>query len=179
MAWRKPELRLNQLREKVPELFNEPRTVLYVGAMKKQHQCVEELKEAGCTITLLELVEGNCEYYEGKGIFDHIICGDVREVDQHFTPDSFDVVLWWHGPEHVDRKDVEPSVAKLEKIATKLVVLASPWGKTRKWTYSIIGREHLSALYVDDYLNMGFNVATLGEADRWRKGTQLLAWKWL
>ena len=179
MAWRKPELRLEQLGEKVPELFEQPGTALYVGAQKKQHQCVAELKEAGYTIALLELIEKNCEYYDGKDLFDTIVCGDVREADQHFAPNSFDVVLWWHGPEHVDREDVEPTVAKLEEIATELVILASPCGKTRKQAWSVKGQAHLCALYVDDYLNMGFNTATFGEADRWRKGTQLLAWKWL
>jgi hypothetical protein len=52
--------------------------------------------------------------------------GDVRCFSQCFER-SFDIILWWHGPEHVEKNS---SIACIRTLQAKcrLLILGSPWG---------------------------------------------------
>jgi hypothetical protein len=56
-----------------------------------------------------------------------IFQGDLR--NDHFNPRSFDVVIWWHGPEHVEAAELPPALRLLEGYSRSLVLLACPDGE--------------------------------------------------
>jgi len=107
-----------QLQVRLPDLFTHPGTVLYVGANALHAPtCAWELKQVGHELTLLEIWPQNAAHYQGGGPFAHVVCGDVRRVDEIPLPrERYDVALWWHGIEHLVRREVEVAVRK-EKLA--------------------------------------------------------------
>jgi hypothetical protein len=119
--------------------------------------------------------------------------GDVRNLDpsalevlrgQWLPP--YDVVFWWHGPEHISEHEIGPTVKGLEQIARELVILACPWGDSKLHHApegKIPGQRHKAKLYKHHFRSMGYKVASIGKRDgRNRKpssATHILAWKWI
>jgi hypothetical protein len=172
------EGRLMQLREKVPGLFR-PRfhsaTILYIGASKRAH-CLQELWEAGHEITLLEAWGDNAAMYFDDRRVKHVRVGLAQEVDRAALPYyKYDVVFWWHGPEHVGYTELNTTLDSLEATAP-WVILACPWGKyIQNKTGGNPYEEHLSHLYPEMFKARGYETATLGQKDV--KGSNLLAWR--
>ena len=162
--------RVKQAFDCIPEL-SEPMTVLYVGANRmREPECVEMLHQAGHHLTLLEIWPANVEHYKLDPRFERVVEGDVQTAD---LP-KCDAVFWWHGPEHVE--DFKPIVKRLEQAATKLVVLASPWGHYQQGAeYGNEAEAHVSAIYPADFHRLGYMTAVQGEPDR--VGGHILAWR--
>ena len=55
---------------------------------------------------------------------------DVRTIDDVYSNDSFDVIFWSHGPEHILREEWKETFKKLEGVASKVVILQCPWGNS-------------------------------------------------
>jgi len=167
--------RLKQLKHYTPYLFR-PGSILNVGANRIRFDLLPELHNAGREITLLEAWPENVKHWANEPRLKETIEGDVREIDK-LKVGTFDVVLWWHGPEHIERDELEATIAKLEAAAEGLVVLGCPWGVYKQGPF--MGNpydEHKASLYPADFEAMGYQVATIGEAD---KHGSLMAWKWL
>lgn len=177
LDWFLPEGgRLPQLIDSVPELYRGSKKVLYVGANRMRSDGLSLLKSFGHEITLLEIFPSNAEFYMNDERLEHVITGDVREIDSLDLPyNRFDVVFWWHGPEHIDRDDFKPTVEKLENIAD-LIVLATPWGYYRNPpSYGNKNEEHRWRCLIGDFKSLGYSVVTQGEKDA--VGSHLLAWR--
>jgi hypothetical protein len=106
-------------------------------------------------------------------MFRKILRGNIRTDD---LPEKYDVVMFWHGPEHLTREDLPFALSKAEMMATRLVVLASPWGRYAQGDCGGNPFErHVSHLYEIDLEAFGYRTSTLGRKDK--KGSNLLAWK--
>ena len=127
-------------------------------------------------ITLLEIFPSNAEYYLNDERISNVVLGDVRMIGKFILPhDHYDCVIWWHGPEHIDKADVKPTVDKLEAMSD-LVILASPYGYYEQAeVYGNKHEEHKAALYPEDFEAWNYSVKTIGEKDA--VGSHLLAWK--
>ena len=95
--------------------------------------------------------------------------------------DRYDIVLWAHGPEILEKPLIKTTIDKLLKKTKKYLVMMCPWGK---YSYEDGEEEGLrssdinrTALYPDDFLRLGFNVSTIGEKDV--NGSNLLAWRYV
>lgn len=148
---------------------------LYVGANRlRAPECVELLYRLGHRLTLLEIFPTNAEYYRSDSRFQEIIEGDIRNVELS----EYDTVFWWHGPEHISISDFEPTVARLEKAARKLVVLGSPWGHYEQGAeYGNCHEAHVAKLFPVDYERLGYQTVTKGKPNQ--VGSHILAWKHL
>ncbi len=158
----------------MPEVFGAG-TLLYVGASKRRAQCLDELIAAGRQVTILEAWAENARAFIGKPGVVKVIQGDVRELWQ-LGAGWFDVAFWWHGPEHIERKELGVTLYQLE-VAAALVVLAAPWGpypqselEGNPWERHLWGVE-------PKYLRLqGYETATIGQFGG-RSASQVLAWK--
>ncbi len=56
-----------------------------------------------------------------------VLHADVVEWSQT-TNERFDVVMWWHGPEHVDQDHLGPTLSRLEAMCDGIVILGCPDG---------------------------------------------------
>lgn len=173
--------RVTQLNTLLPGLLQPcswPNTCLYVGATPWRFQLGRELHEAGYELTLLEVDKDNAYYYAGHPwLSGGVIHGDVCE----FNPSRcWDVVVWWHGPEHIELSQLPDTLARLELNAEQLVVLAAPWGEN--WQPMVEGnshQEHKAHLQPQDLQNLGYQTATLGVQGDLSTWPHILAWKWL
>lgn len=167
--------RLKQLKQYVPYLFR-PGSILNVGANQIRFDLLPELHQAGREITLLEAWPENVKHWAGDKRLAQTVEGDVRELDK-LRVGTFDVVLWWHGPEHIKREELLPTIAKLEAAAEGLVVLGCPWGIYPQGPFRGNPYDaHQASLYPEDFEALGYRTATIGEADR---HGSLMAWKWM
>jgi len=169
--------RFPQLKRHVPEMFNAPGRLLYIGANERRHHYCPELFAAGNELTVLEAWEQNIAGLKRKEMFHNVVLGDARCVDTiQLGRRMFDYVVFWHGPEHLAVDELEGTVTKIERVTQKIVVLASPWGLYPQ--DAVGGNEfeiHQASLYPDDYKNLGYNVKTLGSPNV--VDSHILAWK--
>jgi len=170
-----PRAEEQQARDHVPELFKEAGRLLYVGANPTRTRLIDVLWRAGHEITLLEIWPPNAAYFADDRRFKHIVCGDVRDVPKGLPHESYDVVVWWHGPEHVLKQEAFPTLAALEALA-KLGVLGMPWG-TEPTGPSLEnpGYGHVSGWYAEDLAAVGYSTALLEEERATYR--HMLAWK--
>lgn len=170
-------LRVAQIREVLPGLLRDGRgkTCLYVGATPWRFQLGQELHEAGYEMTLLEIDPDNAYYWAAHPwLGGGVICGDVRELGQERR---WDVVVWWHGPEHVARADLGPAVRRLEAVAG-MVVLAAPWGVNEQpMVEGNAHQEHKAHLQPADFERLGYCAVTCGVQGDLSTWPHILAWK--
>lgn len=172
--------RLRLLRQHVPELF-QPGTLLNVGANRIRFEMLDDLHRVGRRVTLLEIWPANAGHYKGDRRIERVALGDVCRLDDLRADPAqglgtFDVVLWWHGPEHIDRDDLAATVTQLERAAERLVILGCPWGVYPQGEFMGNPHDaHRASLYPDDFLKLGYDVATIGQADH--PDGSIIAWK--
>ena len=46
-----------------------------------------------------------------KKFYENVIQGDVREIDKIISK-FYDVIVWWHGPEHIEKEKLESTLKK-------------------------------------------------------------------
>jgi hypothetical protein len=126
---------------------------------------------------LLEIWPENCAHYADSELVAHVVQGDVRDIDNLELPHSqYDIVMWWHGPEHVQADELDATIATLERRAGRVVVLGSPWGKWPQGAYGGNPHEaHVNDVYAEDYALRGYTVRPIGERDD--DAGRLTAWK--
>lgn len=170
--------RLAQLKHEIPNLFTLGKTALYVGATPRRSQMVLELSGANYDITLLEAFKPNADYYAGHPWFAEVICGDVQNICEIANGRKWDLVVWWHGPEHVDKERLPQTLADLEAVANEMVVLGSPWGQNLHGMVSGNPHSvHQASIDMPDLEKLGYSTSTLGEKDNPGTWCHLLAWK--
>lgn len=179
-AWQQ---RLALLRAQIPQLLRGDlgKTVLYIGASPWRFQMGKELFfEAGYKITLLEAFKLYADHYQGHPWLKDVICGDVRDIAQIADGRTWDVVIWWHGPEHAKEDELASTLRDLEAVAGQLVLLGSPWGINKQ---DAVGNnpfeQHRIHHGTTDFEKLGYEVCTLGEKDNPLTWCHIMAWKWM
>lgn len=164
-------LQLIELRRYLPELFVDGigKSLLYVGASKARGFHVGTLWAAGYAMTLVEVFSTNALFWRRTHLFVEVEQVDIREYQ---STQPFDVAMWWHGPEHIERGELPAVLEKLESIAP-LVVLACPNGEYAQG--SVDGNDaerHCWTVQPDDLLQFEYSLAVY-------QGTtpEMLAWK--
>ena len=168
--------RLAVLEKYIGDIFTRPYTVLYIGAKKSRWDYVPEMYNAGAKITVLEAYEENAEGLKESSYFERVIHGDVRYINYlDLGRDKFDVVFWWHGPEHVSKAEAKELVPKLVNLANKYVVLGVPWGVVPQGVVKGNMYEvHLSSWDIQDFIDIDFNVEAIEPKDV--MGSCLVGW---
>lgn len=169
------EDRKTQLIKCIPSVFTFKK-VLYIGANEKRFHFQADLKDNNCVADVLEIDRERCNGLKKFAWLNQVICGSVTNAEKLFFPNQYDLILWSHGPEILDKELIVPTIQKLEIIAPKLLVMMAPWGK---YTHTNVARIdfNASALYEEDFEKLGYATSTIGEKDK--NGSNLLAWKLL
>jgi len=169
--------RLALLRERIPPVLSKGGTALYIGASPSRFQLGRELHDAGYEITLLEAWEPNAKHYLGHPWIKYIVNADVRKLGKFDLPHArYDLVVWWHGPEHVTREELPATLQQIEGVCTGIVLLGCPWGRNPQG--AVGGNEyerHSGAHYPEDFNNLGYETAVLGGRDQ--QWSHIMAWK--
>jgi len=183
--------RLNQFRAAFPSILEPapfPRRCLYIGAKvyepgsKRGFQIGADLVEAGWIVDILEAHRPNAESFhrfktpEGS-VRPGVIVGDVRRI-QEVVPaiPQYDAILWYHGPEHVERSEIPPVLVELKRRTRGLLVVACPWGRYKQGPVEDNEHErHLCHLDELDMEELGLQWTAIGRKNSPRNNN-LMGW---
>jgi len=163
----------------VPELFEQPGTVLYIGAYNRRFFGSGVLYQANNKITVIEIWEPFIEGLKAsrfRNRCEYIVQGDVCDLPE-LPYKQYDYALWFHGPEHVSKDDFNRAREQLEAHA-RCVVMTCPWGRFEHGVaYNNPYTRHLGHYNPHDFIRHRYRVACIGPPDH--PGSQLQAWRWL
>lgn len=108
---------------------------------------------------VLEIFPKNVERLKWENL-NKKMCGDVRNIDKiEGSQTSYDVIIWWHGPEHVTKKDFEKTLPKLLAKSKIGVIVGMPNGKWEQGKiYGNKWEEHISTWKPKDLEKLGAEV---------------------
>jgi len=154
--------RLESLNRLIPDLFiGKYKTVLYIGARNGGIDLGEQFRNAGYEISILEIFPPNVEYLKTVPWVKEVFLGDARTFS---TNNKWDVVFWWHGPEHIQESEIPAALENLKKLANKLVITGNPWGRYEQESlYGNIHEIHISHLDYTLFESCGYTVECLGQ----------------
>jgi hypothetical protein len=178
-GWKGRSMKRKKQLLSIPKILDY-KTLLYIGANPQRLELLDIFYNAGYKIDVLEIfpanVEGLKEINRKEKIFNKIILGDVREIDETMTDRKYDIVCWWHGPEHVKKHYFAPTLRQLENLTIHITVLGCPWGKYPQGAlYGNEYEKHESSLYPKDFRELGYNVKMIKKPNK--RGSNILAWK--
>ena len=152
-------------------------SVLYVGAHPDRLHFVGLLSDYVKHIDVLEIWPENVKFLKTVPYFQNVFLGDVRKIDLVIT-NKYDLVFWWHGPEHIDVKELPETLSKIEKITNKVILLGCPWGVYEQGAeYNNPHEEHKCHLYLDFFEKLGFLTSTVGQKDNKEVSSSITAWR--
>lgn len=78
--------------------------------------------------------------------------GDIRKICEIYNDDSFDIIFWSHGPEHILREEWPDTFEQLKRVCSKGIIIQCPWGKGYDYD-----PEHISkSVQADEFKQFGF-----------------------
>lgn len=167
------EDRKKQLLNCIPDVLDYE-TLLYIGARRGQVQMLDFFIDAFYTIDIVEIWQPNVDWLKGLEGIRKVSEGDVRNILK-MSLKLYDVVMWWHGPEHVYPKELRKILDNLKTLSKKLAIVACPWGVNYQGKRKAnIHEEHVSSIYPEIFKGFGWKFNTIGKPDV--PGSNLLAW---
>ena len=160
----------------LPDIFKH-KSVLYVGASPARQVLAQEFKNGGADVDLVEIWQPNIDELKKArpDLFSNMILGDARSLSQ-VVDKTYDVVCWWHGPEHIKKEELAATLAELEKVANDTVLLGCPFGNYPQG--AVGGNEseiHQSVLQPQDFAVLGYQAVTFGVEDD--PAGYIIAWR--
>lgn len=158
------------------------KTLLYVGANKDRIEMLDLFHDWGYEIDVLEVWPPNVEELkkldQQHDIFREIICGDIMDcmLDVHYGP--YDVVMFWHGPEHIKKKFLSELIFNMERLAKHFVIMAAPIGKYEQGEVNGNPHEiHEGYLYPEDFDDFRYEVDILKRRKNKPRGSNMVIWR--
>jgi hypothetical protein len=165
--------RPKQLYSCVPDIMDYD-TLLYIGARTDRMDFGKHFKKNTYSIDVLEIFDKNVQYLKSLDWIDNIIKGDVRNIDT-LVDKKYDVIFWYHGPEHIKHFELENALGQLKNLANKIVVVGCPWGEFKQEElYNNPWEKHISTLEPSDFEKNNFKTSTIGKANF--PGSNIIAW---
>ena len=159
--------------DNIPYLFQGcNKKLLYVGANCMRAFFLDILNSIGYVIDIIEIFEGNAKCIEEQYKFRNLIVGDI--ADEENIKENYDVIFWYHGPEHVD-KDKFKKIDELLKNKTKLIILGCPENDILQGeVYGNVFEKHVWSISQQDLIDLKYSTAKCK-----RNGTtdNIIGWK--
>ncbi len=112
----------------------------------------------------VELYRPYIDQAKQLGLYDQYLLEDVRKIN--FPPKSFDIVMASHVLEHLSQKEGWVLLSRMEKIAKKQVIIATPIGEIYQPMFDKnILQEHKSYFLPEQFIKRGYKVIKYGA--RW------------
>lgn len=158
------------------------KTLLYIGANKDRIEMVDLFYDWGYEIDVLEIWEPNIKELlklnKKYKIFRNIIHADIMNNGLENHLGKYDVVMFWHGPEHIKPKFLPLLISKLESLTKHFVIMASPIGQYEQGP--VDGNEHETHeayLYPEDFAKFQYKVNCLRRKKNKPRGSNMVIWR--
>jgi hypothetical protein len=159
--------------DNIPELFDgNGKTALYVGANFMRAYFLDFLWECGYVVDIIEIFQGNEKPIREKYKFRNLIIGDISEKQN--IKENYDLIFWYHGPEHVSEAIFEKTSLLLDGKA-KMIVLGCPYDDTiQDEVYGNIFEKHLWGITQGKLNALGYTTA---QCNRKNASDNIIGWK--
>ena len=118
--------------------FNNGKSILQIGVKEKSFGVHNWLKmfrlffKCGYrTFDVLEIWQQNLDGLEKWEHLRNKILGDIRDIDKLII-NEYDVIFWWHGPEHIEKSEFYILQQKFDKFKDTLIIIGCPWGEFKQ-----------------------------------------------
>ena len=142
----------SEIKRKIDNLFEKCESILIVGWRQSSDGVfVKHVLNKGKKLTIVEIFPENLNNMppEVTGI-----CADIRDFK---VESKFDMFLFQHGPEHVEKIDVSKFLDSYGHMF-KVLILESPNGfQPQSAMYGNPHEEHISGWIPEDYERLGFD----------------------
>lgn len=164
--------REKQLIECIPDVYNY-KSLLYVGADIHRCHMLKDFRNREQFIDIVEPFEANCNYYKGVNGINNV----YQSTIQDFKPNTkYDIVLWWHGPEHMNENEYEKTFKHMETMANKYIIMGVPWGINKQDAIDNNDYEiHRTSTLPEHFEKYGYKTNSIGNKDTWY--SNILIWK--
>jgi len=119
----------------------------------------------------LDIFEPHVRASNGRGIYQGVVCGDVRALP--IKDKQFDLVIVLEVLEHLDKEDGQKALSELERVSKEAILLTTPIGKSPHHDYyGNPYEEHryvwsLKELKASGFVVRGKGIRGLTVGDRW------------
>lgn len=139
----------------LPDIFNmKYNSILYIGAISYNFTYYNEIKNNYNVIDVIEINKNHCENIKNAKWINNIYNTSIENFN---STNKYDIVFWWHGPEHIKENDIQNVLLKLENNCNNYIVLGCPWG------YSPIDSGHITTINENFFEKYGYNCVYSGK----------------
>lgn len=145
----------SEIKRKIDNIFENSKTILMVGWREDSGQkFLNHALSKDKKITIIEVFSDNVKTIPSTV---ESVESDIREYE---VTKPYDLFLWTHGPEHVEKLDVYKFFKKYNHFF-KYIILESPNGHNDQGNlYGNPYEEHISTWISQDYIDLGFEYIT-------------------
>lgn len=152
-------------------LEGEGKSLLYVGANCSRAFFLDVLHDCKFTIDILEIFDQNIECIKNQYKYNNLIQGNIKNKD---IISFYDVIFWYHGPEHVTKEDFIRIDEFLSK-KSNVIILGCPYNDdVQGEVYGNIYEKHLWKTTPEDFSVLGYSVF---KHERKEAFDNIIAWK--
>ena len=168
-------VREKQLLNYIPDVYDYL-TLLNIGGhfhVGRNLQMLPHFMTLGYIIDIVEVYEPNYRDLLGTPGIRRVFHSDVMDFEPN---DEYDISFFWHGVEHLDKKQVPILLKKMRKYTNQLIIFATPYGRYEQGAeYGNPFEIHKSHWYPGDFKELGMEVSAIGLPDR--KQGNIIAWQ--
>lgn len=166
------EWRYEQLKRVLPDVFN-CQSMLYVGGHFHMGRNLQMTQYFKCPIDVVEIYEPNVKDLQNSKRIRQVFYNDIRTFG---ASKMYEVVMWWHGPEHVPKKDLPAILLRMSQYCSKYIIFACPNGVYEQGPeYGNQYEIHASHYTVQDFIDIGMEADAIGEPNK--KQGNIIAWR--
>lgn len=131
------------------------------------HWWIRICEENGIDWKILEIFKENVDDTIRKGCPpDKIILGDILNTEIY---QNVDCLLFWHGPEHIDKQTFLQKLPDIEKKVSKLIIFGMPLGyEPQDVVYGNIHEVHVSEWQPDEWKKLGYDVSIVRDRTKYQ-----------
>jgi hypothetical protein len=136
----------------------------------RTHWWIKICEENNINWKILEIFKNNVEDTINKGCSkEKIQLGNILNVNEY---ENVDCMLFWHGPEHIDKQTFIDTLPEIEKKVNKLIIFGMPLGyEPQDVVYDNKYEIHLSEWHPEDWKKMGYDVIEVHDRARYQHMT--------
>ena len=129
---------------------------------ERRHWWIKICTENNMEWKILEIFKQNIEKAIQKGCpKNKLIEGNILNTN---TYDNFDCILFWHGPEHIEKTVFLNALSQIENKANKLIIFGMPHGEEiQEAVYGNKFEEHVSAWYSNEWKDLGYSTIVVND----------------
>lgn len=127
---------------------------------QRVHWWIRICEENNIDWKILEIFKENVDDTIRKGCPESkIIYGDILNTDVY---ENIDCLLFWHGPEHIDKKKFLKTLPSIENRVNKLIIFGMPLGyEPQDVVYGNIHEVHVSEWQPNEWRELGYDVTVV------------------